>query len=81
MVKLLQHIAYQRLLCIVGALVLVALLVSFPLAFWGCKDDTKNYEAEIVNIHFATRMGGDTVVLVSDTIRPSSTQLDVTLGY
>ena len=63
MVKFLQQVAYQRILCIIGALVLVALLVSLPLAFWGCKDDTKNYEAEIVNIHFATRMGGDTVVL------------------
>lgn len=60
-------------------LLLIASFVS--LFFFSCKEDTRNYEAEIVSIHFAKRISKDTVLLVSDTITPLSTHIAVDVNY
>lgn len=46
-----------------------------------CKEDTRNYEAEIVSIHFMKRVSHDTVLVVSDTIKPQSTTVVAELGH
>lgn len=51
------------------------------LAFFGCQPDDRNYEAEIVSIHFVRPVGSDTMLLVSDTIRPTSTSIDFNVSF
>jgi len=43
--------------------------------FASCKEDTRNYEAELVSIHFVKSIGKDTILMVSDTLRPLSTNV------
>ena len=49
---------------------LVLLFVGAFSFFYACKEDTRNYEAELVSIHFVKRLSKDTVLLVSDPFLP-----------
>ncbi len=60
---------------------LALLFVGVVGVFYACKEDTRNYEAELVSIHFVKRLSKDTVLLVSDTLRPLSTTVAAEVSY
>ena len=60
---------------------LALLFVGVVGVFYACKEDTRNYEAELVSIHFVRRLSKDTVLLVSDTLRPLSTTVATEVSY
>lgn len=57
------------------------LLAGLLLSLTSCKEDQRNYEAEIVSIHFVKRLSKDTVLLVSDTLRPLSTTIAAEVSH
>lgn len=60
----------------------LALALPFiTLLLWGCQPDLRNYEAEIEEIHFEHKAGQDTMLLVSDTLQPTSTNVSFTVSH
>lgn len=59
------------------------LIVALPIfiSLWSCQPDDRNYEAEIISIHFMHQVGRDTMLLVSDTIIPTSTSVNLPVDY
>lgn len=63
------------------SLVMVVLAALAALGTPGCNDDLLNHEAEIESIYFVKHHGQDTMLMVSDTIRPQSTSITLTVSH